>query len=155
MAEWKKKLAPAVSQAELSAGRALFVKTCANCHVLYGEGKSAGPDLTGGNRRNLDYLLENLLDPSGLVAADFRMTVFQLNDGQTLSGVIVEQTDKTLTIQTQQERVTIPKSDVERTKPSTLSLMPDGLLTPLSPEQVRDLVGYLMTSQQVPLPPSQ
>jgi putative membrane-bound dehydrogenase-like protein len=155
MAEWKEKLAPAVSQAELSAGRALFVKTCANCHVLYGEGKSAGPDLTGGNRRNLDYLLENLLDPSGLVAADFRMTVFQLNDGQTLSGVIVEQTDKTLTIQTQQERVTIPKSDVERTKPSTLSLMPDGLLTPLSPEQVRDLVGYLMTSQQVPLPPSQ
>ncbi len=152
MAEWKVKLAPAVAGANLSAGRALFTKTCANCHVLYGEGKSAGPDLTGGNRRNLDYLLENLLDPSGLVAADFRMSVFQLADGQTISGVIVEQTDKTVTIQTQQERQTIPKSDIDRSKPSNLSLMPDGLLTPLSHEQVRDLVGYLMNSQQVPLP---
>ncbi|HUE74025.1 MAG TPA: PVC-type heme-binding CxxCH protein [Pirellulaceae bacterium] len=154
MAEWKEKLTPTIGQADLSAGRALFAKSCANCHVLYGEGKSAGPDLTGGNRRNLDYLLENLLDPSGLVAADFRMTVFQLRDGQTISGVIVEQTEKTLTIQTQQERVTIPKSDVERKRPSNLSLMPDGLLTPLSPEQVRDLVGYLMTREQVPLPTS-
>ena len=155
MSQWKEKLSGAVSQANLSTGRALFAKTCANCHVLYGEGKSAGPDLTGGNRRNLDYLLENLLDPSGLVAADFRMTVFQLEDGQTISGVIVEQTERTLTIQTQQERVTIARGDIERQRPSNLSLMPDGLLTPLSEEQVRDLVGYLMTSQQVPLPNGQ
>jgi putative membrane-bound dehydrogenase-like protein len=154
MKAWKEKLMPQLSAANLSTGRQHFAKTCANCHVLYGEGKSAGPDLTGGNRRNLDYLLENLLDPSGLVAADFRMTVFQLADGQTISGVIVEQADKTLTIQTQQERVTIPRSDIERTKRSALSLMPDGLLTPLSEDQVRDLVGYLMSSQQVPLPAS-
>jgi putative membrane-bound dehydrogenase-like protein len=154
MAQWKEKLAPIVMDADLSAGRALFAKSCANCHVLYGEGKSAGPDLTGGNRKNLDYLLENLIDPSGLVAADFRMSVFRLHDGQSVSGVIVEQTDKTLTIQTQQERVTIPKDDIEQTRSSNLSLMPDGLLTPLSADQVRDLVGYLMTSQQVPLPTS-
>ena len=80
------------------------------------------------------------------------MTVFQLADGQTVSGVVVEQTDKTLTIQTQKERVIIPQSDIVRSKRSALSLMPDGLLTPLSEEQVRDLVGYLMSSQQVPLP---
>ena len=152
MKTWKEKLTPRLGAANLSAGRQLFAKTCANCHVLYGEGKSAGPDLTGGNRRNLDYLLENLLDPSSLVAADFRMTVFQLADGQTVSGVVVEQTDKTLTIQTQKERVIIPQSDIVRSKRSALSLMPDGLLTPLSEEQVRDLVGYLMSSQQVPLP---
>ena len=154
MKSWKEKLTPELAKADLSAGRALFARSCANCHVLYGEGKSNGPDLTGGNRRNLDYLLENLLDPSGLVAADFRMTVFQLTDGQTISGVVVEQTDKTLTIQTQQERITIARSEVGRSKASNLSLMPDGLLTPLSAEQVRDLVGYLMTSQQVPLPES-
>ncbi|HZL88944.1 MAG TPA: PVC-type heme-binding CxxCH protein, partial [Pirellulaceae bacterium] len=154
MKAWKEKLMPRLAGANLSAGRQLFAKTCANCHVLYGEGKSAGPDLTGGNRRNLDYLLENLLDPSGLVAADFRMSVFQLADGQTVNGVVVEQTDKTVTIQTQQERITIPQSDIVRSKRSTLSLMPDGLLTPLSEAQVRDLVGYLMSSQQVPLPGS-
>ena len=43
-------------QRQLAAGRALFNKSCANCHVLYGQGKTAGPDLTGSNRRNVDYL---------------------------------------------------------------------------------------------------
>lgn len=82
------------------------------------------------------------------------MTVFQLADGQTVNGVVVDQTDKTVTIQTQQERVSFPQNDIVRTKRSALSLMPDGLLTPLSEDQVRDLVGYLMSSQQVPLPAS-
>src|SRR5690606_10435210 len=47
-----------------SEGRAIFAQTCATCHVLYGEGKAVGPDLTGSNRKHLDYLLENIIDPS-------------------------------------------------------------------------------------------
>ncbi|HLQ44403.1 MAG TPA: PVC-type heme-binding CxxCH protein, partial [Planctomycetaceae bacterium] len=95
-AKWKASLTPErLATAKLSDGRALFNKTCANCHVLYGSGKSAGPDLTGGNRRNLDYLLENILDPSATVAADFRMSVFAMTDGRVINGVIVEQTEKT------------------------------------------------------------
>jgi len=47
---------------------------CAACHTLYGEGGKVGPDLTGGGRDNLDYLLENIVDPSAVVTADFRMS---------------------------------------------------------------------------------
>lgn len=142
-----------LAKANPSAGRALFTKTCANCHVLYGQGKTgAGPDLTGSNRRNLDYLLENIVDPSASVAADFKATLYRLTDGRTLTGVIVEQTEKTLTLQTATERTTIAKEEIEESKSTGQSLMPEGLLQPLSPEQIRDLFAYLMTTEQVALP---
>ena len=152
-AKWKASLtADRLKTAKLSDGRALFAKSCANCHVLFGSGKSAGPDLTGGNRKNLDYLLENVLDPSATVAADFRMTVFEMKDGRIINGVVVEKSEKTLTVQTQTDRVTIKRTDIEDQKTSTLSLMPDGLFQNLTEDQVRDLIAYLMSPDQVPLP---
>ena len=45
------------------AGRAVFAKNSASCHRLFDEGSRIGPDLTGGQRRNLDYVLDNVLDP--------------------------------------------------------------------------------------------
>jgi putative membrane-bound dehydrogenase-like protein len=141
-----------LAEANLSAGRGLFNKMCATCHVLYGQGKLAGPDLTGSNRKNHEYLLENIIDPNASVAADFRMTVVALSNGRVVTGLIVEKTDKTLTLQTQNERVVVEKSEIEETKGTTSSLMPEGLLTNLSDEQFRDLAAYLMSSEQVPLP---
>ena len=152
-AKWKTSLtADRMKTAKLSEGRALFAKSCGNCHVLFGSGKSAGPDLTGGNRRNLDYVLENILDPSATVAADFRMSVFEMKDGRIINGVVVEKSEKTLTVQTQTDRTTIQRADIEEQKISALSLMPDGLLQNLSEDQVRDLIAYLMSPDQVPLP---
>lgn len=151
--KWKAFLtADQLQQAQRSRGRALFQKHCANCHVLFGSGKLVGPDLTGSNRRNLDYLLENLIDPSATVATDFRMTVFALADGRVISGVVVEAQEKTVEVQTPTERLTIARADVEETRQTSQSLMPEGLLQNLTEDEVRDLVGYLMSPEQVPLP---
>ncbi|MGE5194174.1 MAG: PVC-type heme-binding CxxCH protein, partial [Deltaproteobacteria bacterium] len=139
--------------ANLGAGRALFNKTCASCHVMYGQGKGAGPDLTGSNRRNLDYLLENIIDPNASVAVDFRMTVAALKSGQVVSGLVVEKTEKTLTFQTQQDRVVVERSEIEEMQSTATSLMPEGLFQNLSDDQIRDLTAYLMSSEQVPLAP--
>lgn len=54
-------------------GRAVFQKTCANCHQLFDTGGAIGPNLTGSQRTNLDYLLENMVDPSASVAKDFQV----------------------------------------------------------------------------------
>lgn len=152
-AKFKEQLsAERLATANLSAGRALFNKTCAACHVMYGQGKSAGPDLTGGNRKNLDYLLENLVDPNASVAADFRMSVLALKDGRVLNGVVVEKLEKALGVQTQTERVYVAREDIDEIKPTESSLMPEGLLSTLTPEQLIDLVGYLQSTQQAPLP---
>jgi len=146
LADWKRRLPPEqLARADLQRGHALFVKLCSNCHRLFGEGQTIGPDLTGSHRDNLDYLLENLLDPSGVVPADFRMSVVELKDGRVLTGVVVQQTERVLLVQTQQERVPIDRQQVQAIQPTNQSLMPDNLLQGLSVEEVRDLLGYLMS----------
>jgi putative heme-binding domain-containing protein len=153
IARYKSDLPPEqLARADLSQGRQLFQKTCANCHVLYGQGQKIGPDLTGSNRKNLDYLLENVVDPSAVVGADFRATTFILEDGRVLNGVLAEQSDRTITVQTAQERITLDRSEIDDTKPTTNSLMPDGLLQNLDAAEVRNLIAYLMSTDQVQLP---
>src|SRR5213594_2704417 len=74
IAKWKAEFTPAaLAKADKSQGRLAFNTACASCHTLYGEGGKVGPDLTGGGRDNLDYLLENIVDPSAVVTAEFRM----------------------------------------------------------------------------------
>jgi putative membrane-bound dehydrogenase-like protein len=149
----KSKLTPdALAKAHPRQGRALFQKHCANCHVLYGVGRKAGPDLTGSNRKNLDYLLENIVDPSASVGADFRALVVVLDDGRVLNGVITDQNERTLTLQTAQDPVTLDRQAIEEMQPTSNSLMPDGLLQNLSEGDVVDLVSYLMSVEQVALP---
>ena len=153
MAEWKAKLTPEVlAKADKSAGRFVFGQICANCHTLYGEGGKIGPDLTGANRDNLDYLLENIIDPSEVVNADFRMVIVDMKDGRTLNGLIRGKNAKTLSVQTMTELTTVQLSDVDKLTESTLSLMPEGLLEAFTEQQVKDMIAYLMNRGQVPLP---
>lgn len=152
IAELKTRLTPGVlAQANLSQGR-LFYQICSACHKLYGEGGQVGPDLTGSGRANLDYLLENIVDPSGVVSADYRMSVVTLKDGRVLSGVIAGQTDRTLSLRQLAQEMTVEKAEIAKQETSAVSMMPEGLLTALQPDQVRDLIAYLMHPGQVPLP---
>jgi putative membrane-bound dehydrogenase-like protein len=150
---YKKVLTPeALKSADASRGRLVFQNTCSTCHVLYGQGKSIGPDLTGSNRDNLDYLLENIVDPSAVVAADYKMSIVTLKSGRVLTGIVTNPTERTLAVQTQTERIKLDRDEVDTVQPTPQSLMPDGLLTALSDAQVRDLFSYLMGHDQVPLP---
>ena len=153
IARWKARLTPAaLAEADPGRGRALFNQACASCHTLYGHGGAIGPDLTGAGRDNLDYLLENIVDPSATVTADFRMVVAAMADGRVLNGLVRAKTDRTLTLQTQTEALVLERAEIERLDPSPLSLMPEGLLDSLGGDQVRDLFAYLMGRSQVPLP---
>ena len=136
--------------ADKSAGRVVFNTACAACHTLYGHGGQVGPDLTGSGRDNLDYLLDNIVDPSAVVNADFHMTVVEMKDDRTLNGLIAAKTDRTITLKTQTETVTLERADIQSMRESSLSLMPEGLLEGLSETQVRDLIAYLIHRTQVP-----
>jgi len=153
IADYKRRLTPeSLNKANLSRGRLLFSKQCASCHQLFDAGHSIGPNLTGSQRNNLDYVLENLLDPSAVVGRDFQLTVVLTVQGRVVSGIVIREDGKTLTLQTPTDRVIIPLADVEQRRRQTLSLMPDGMLQKMSDEQVRDLVGYLASPRQVALP---
>lgn len=149
----KNRLTPEhLASADTSAGRLVFNTLCANCHRLYGHGAEIGPDLTGAGRQNLDYLLSNIVDPSAVVTADFRMSVVVLDDGRVLNGILTARTKRTITVQTAKEKIVVPRDDIDELQPSQLSLMPEGQMQPLRDEQIRDLIAYLMTRSQVPLP---
>lgn len=153
IAELRSTLSPQeLTAADLQKGRLVFNQVCSSCHVLFGEGKNVGPDLTGSNRKQIDYVLENIIDPSASVGADYKASLFVLDDGRVLSGVIRQQNDRTLTIQTPQEVITLEKSQIRDSKPTGTSLMPEGLLQNLSQDQIRDLVAYLQAPHQVSLP---
>ena len=142
LATWKKLLTANVGDA--TKGRAIFTAACGACHKMFGEGGKIGPDLTGSDRKNLDYLLGNIVDPNALVPADFRVSVFKLKDGRTVTGVVPEKTDKVLTIQTPVEKLTVERTQITEQQQLTQSLMPEGLLGALGEENVKHLIAFLM-----------
>lgn len=141
-----------LKEANLSAGRLVFNRTCVQCHMLYGVGGKIGPDLTGSNRANLDYVLENALDPSAVIGRDYRLSIVILDDGRLVNGIVVEETDRAVTVQTVNERLVLSKEDIEEMSASPISMMPEGQLEKLTETELRDLVAYLATPTQVPLP---
>jgi putative membrane-bound dehydrogenase-like protein len=147
IARYKELLTSAyLKNADLDSGRQLYAKTCQACHVLYGEGGKIGPDLTGSNRANLDYLLANIVDPSAEIARDYRMSVVETTSGRVITGMITERSANRLTIQTATERIVLAAEDVEDVEVSALSMMPEGQLEQLTKQQVRDLIAYLSTA---------
>jgi putative membrane-bound dehydrogenase-like protein len=126
------------------AGQKVFSQTCAACHRLFGEGNQLGPDLTGAERRNTEWLLSQTVDPSVFIRPEYVNHNVEMKDGRTLSGLIVEQGEKAVTLlDAQNQRTVLNREEIRQLVPSATSLMPDGLLDALSPEQVRDLFSYL------------
>ena len=143
--DWQTRLTPEVlAQADLQSGQALFKKSCGNCHKLYGEGGSIGPDLTGSNRGNLEYVLSNVIDPSAVVPKQFTTSIIALVSGRVVTGVVVGETEQAISVQTDKELLTIANDQIDERIRTAKSLMPDGLLDQLTPDQVRDLVNYVM-----------
>jgi putative heme-binding domain-containing protein len=154
IAKYKRLLTPAaLAKANASRGRVVYKKTCAACHTLYDTGGKVGPNITGSNRANLNYILLNLLDPSYDVPESYKMVMITTVNGRVLSGVIGEENDQRLILKTaEQPRVVIPKDDIDLRRVSPLSLMPEGQLLKMKNQEVLDLIKYLQTDQQVELP---
>ncbi|QDU24118.1 PVC-type heme-binding CxxCH protein [Urbifossiella limnaea] len=152
IAEWRAKLTtPARTAPDLNLGRAVFAKTCQQCHTLYGVGGKVGPDITGSNRANLDYLLENVFDPSAVIPNEYAATRFNLADGRVVTGILKGQTPNAVTVLTENETLTIPAADIEKRAPSALSMMPDDITKNTTEFEVRSLMAYLQAPNQVPM----
>ena len=153
IANYQRQLTPEVlSKADLSKGRLLFRQHCGKCHKLFDDGESIGPPLTGTQRNQLNYLLENIVDPSASVSKDYQLSIVLTDDGRVLTGVLLSQDEQTITLRTTDERLVLSRDQIEIIRESALSLMPDQQLDVMSADQVRDLIGYLMSPSQVPLP---
>lgn len=136
----------AVIAADATKGAVVFQNTCGSCHKMYGKGGNIGPDLTGSNRANVDYLLFNVLNPSGEIQDDYKLVVITTRDGRTYSGNVVSENERQITMRiVGQDAVVINKSAIQSREVMPTSLMPVGLFDALSETEVLDLVKYMRT----------
>ncbi len=129
-------------------GKKLFNQFCGNCHRLFGEGAALGPELSGADRRNTEWMLTQIVDPSAFIRPEYVNHNIEMKDGRLLTGLLVEQSDNALTLMdSQNQRTILNRSDVKEISASSTSLMPEGLLEPLTPQQLRDLFSYLQSDR--------
>ena len=136
----------------LSNGRVMFNRVCASCHKLYGEGGELGPDLTGSDRKNLHYVLSNVIDPNAEIPNDYRTAIIRMKDNRVLIGVVRSREPKRITVVTPSEVIFLPKRDVAKIDAQNYSIMPEGLIRVFKDQELRDLISYLGGDGQVPLP---
>ncbi len=139
---------------DAARGRVVYNKVCAQCHQLFDAGGQVGPDITGANRNDLDYLLQNILFPNAVIPNEYRSSTLETKDGRVVMGVVKSQDANGYVVQTATELVQLPRNEVEQVEQSEQSMMPEGLLEQLQEQEIRDLLYYLSRPGQVPLPAS-
>ena len=120
---------------------------CANCHKIGDKGVSLGPDLsTIGKTRSKAELLDSILQPSAKVDPQFASYLVKTHDGRSLTGLLVKRDEKQVVLRdAENKEIVLAGDNVEVVQPSRLSLMPDGLVSGLRPQEVADMVEYLVT----------
>ena len=93
-----------------------------------------------------------MVDPSAVVAREYLMTIVRTKDGRIINGIIQKETADALTLRTTTEDLIVRKNEIEKRVTSSESMMPEGLLESLPPDDARDLIAYLTSLSQVPLP---
>jgi putative heme-binding domain-containing protein len=141
----------------LTGGKENFARlACVQCHKLGKDGYAYGPDLTDVLKRMKNdhaALLTEILEPSKVIADRYKNYVFELNDGEELVGMIVKEDAETVTVQTGPSDTLIQpvkKSNIKKRELQTSSMMPLGLLSLLTKEQILDLLAYIESGGNVP-----
>jgi putative membrane-bound dehydrogenase-like protein len=128
------------------AGRDHFEKLCSQCHRVGDLGQRVGPELTGAGKHGVRYFLENVVDPNAVIGTDFRATTVETKDGESVSGLLANETTSAITLRTTAGDVVIAKADIQERVLSEKSLMPEGLLDPLTDRERIELLKFLTSN---------
>jgi len=143
-------LADGLTNRNYEQGRNMFLATnCITCHAMKGEGQNIGPDLTQiGTRFSPEDMLKSIIDPNDVISDQYNSTVFSLKDGNSIVGRLISEEGEEYKISQNPYAPdvirSIPKDEVTSTKMSTVSLMPPGTINRLGPDEVKDLLAYLI-----------
>jgi len=121
------------------------------CHRFGSEGGGVGPDLTGaGSRYNIRDLLDNIINPSAVISDQFGTEQIERTDGDPIVGRVVGEANGELQIMANpfapDEKVSLKATAVKSRKPFKVSMMPPGLINSLSPDELQDLLAYILSS---------
>lgn len=139
----------------LDRGKVLFFSEalkCATCHKVAGQGLEIGPDLTDlASKRTREHILESLLEPSRRVEPQYQSYLLSTVSGETHTGLLVRKENEAVVLKTADNKlITVPAAELESLKPARVSLMPDGQLRDLTPQDAADLLAFLTTPRKGP-----
>jgi len=134
-------------------GVAVYGETCGKCHVLYGIGRTVGPELTGIDRRNIWKLVEEVIDPNKSILPEYAGTIYTIQSDPNqperfITGFMVNESGNEMTIvDTAGNEVTVLKDHVTETFPMDISIMPEGILQGMDDQTLRDLFQFLQSNE--------
>ncbi|MBA3483911.1 MAG: DUF1080 domain-containing protein [Pirellulales bacterium] len=130
-------------------GQALFKRHCMTCHQVAGEGAKIGPPLDGVGLTGVEALLRNILTPSAAMESGYRNFLVLTRDGLIVDGLLVSRDEQSIVLRRPERADAVfPLAEVVRADFSTSSVMPEGVLQSLKPQEVSDLFSYLLKNNQ-------
>ncbi len=145
----RRKATVLAARPDLDQGAKVFEKHCAVCHRIGAKGARIGPQLDGIGTRGLDRLIEDVLDPSRNVDQTFRITNLALDDGRSVSGLVLREEGAVVVLaDSNGKEVRVPKSTIEERVISPLSLMPANMADQISEPDFAALMAYLLSRQE-------
>ncbi len=141
----------AMTGRDFGRGRQMFaVGACFACHRFNNEGGMTGPDLTGsGGRYSAHDLIDQIINPSKVINEQFVPIVVEKTDGSSVTGVVVNLSGDTVTVNTDMldpnQRESIDRKLVKSLEPSTVSPMPPGMLNMMNNDEILDLLAYILS----------
>lgn len=118
---------------------------CIRCHSVQGQGSKIGPDLTNLIHRDYRSVLRDIQQPSFAINPDYVGSILTLTDGRVITGVVRTEGGRLSVSDKEGKTILLNTADVEESQPASVSIMPEGLLKSLSPQQTQDLLTYLLT----------
>ena len=125
-------------------GHATFQQRCTICHRFHGEGNGVGPELDASASAGREKLMGNILDPSREITAGFNMAIVETKSGERIAGIVAAETDGAVALKIPGGLLrNIPRIDVAQIERSNRSLMPEGIESGLTPQDLADLLEFL------------
>jgi putative heme-binding domain-containing protein len=139
---------------EPSRGAVIFVKHCAGCHQLHGQGHRVGADLSGIAGRPRETLLTDILDPSSEVAPDYLNYTLATKNGRVLTGLVAAESGTSVKLRRAEGvEETVLRREIQELRSTGRSLMPEGLEQVLGVQDVADLLEFLHRQKPPKRPP--
>jgi putative membrane-bound dehydrogenase-like protein len=142
--------APALKlSSDAKRGTEVFAKLCATCHRVGDRGHAVGPDLTATQFREPDALMTHILEPNRFVSPNYIQYLVGDRSGRVFSGLIASETPSSLTLhRAEGAEDTILRSQIEELTSTGKSLMPENFATKLTPQEMADLIAYLLSAHR-------
>ncbi len=136
---------------QAARGKKIYTERCISCHRHGTEGYAVGPDFTSVKSGGKEKLLTSIVDPNREVAPGYLNYSIETKEGESLMGIITHDSGASVTLRRAfGDESVVPRSQIQRIQSSSLSLMPEGLEVSLSPQDLADLLDFIISATPTP-----